>query len=200
MEIIYLVFLVFSRSNLEEAHIHAWHNYNQGPKHLLDRPCERAVQSKEFQKHLQAKLDPDREGRVFCRTASQMESFYDLVKSPGVEITANEHPGTDQSQKTVRIQGRLLHTPYDSSRRSVEAYMGQEFFLVQNDGTRVALYPTEEVSRETLLKKKDQTISVLGRFVDRTPDPDAGMPISYPMDPEGGPLKRTGYEVLKLLP
>ena len=200
MEIIYFVFLIFRSGTLEQAHIEAWHTYDRGPKFLINRPCEEVIRDPAFQKHLQAKLNKEQTGRLMCRTASDMESFSQLVTGEGVEIKAQNTPAKVSPGQEVELQGKLLHEPYEKGRRSVKAYMGQEFFLVQPNGNRVALYPTEEVDQDTLLSKKNQTIRMVGRFVDRTPNPDSDMPMQYPIGPDGGPMKRQGYEVLKLKP
>lgn len=200
MEIIYFVFLIFNGGTLDQAHIEAWHNYSQGPKFLINRPCEEVIKDPAFQKHLQAKLQKEQKGRLMCKTASEMESFRQLVSDDGVEIAATGKPAKESANKEVQLQGKLLHEPYEKGRRSVQAYMGQEFFLLQSNGEKVALYPTEEVDYDTLLAKKNQTIRIVGRFVDRTPGQDVDTPMQYPMGPDGGPMKRQGYEVMKLKP
>ncbi|MCB1166491.1 MAG: hypothetical protein KDK33_10075 [Leptospiraceae bacterium] len=197
MEIIYFVFLVFNRGALEQAHIQAWHTYSAGPKYLIDRPCEETIKDPSFQKHLKAKLSGDQKGRLLCKSASEMESFRALITDPGVDISseASIQPGT-----IVPLEGKLIHKPFNSKKMGRDSYLGQEFFLINSDGTKLALYPTESVSREQLLAKKGQIVKVEGKFVDRTPDPDAQPAMQYPMGPDGGPLKRQGYEVLRFIP
>lgn len=197
MEIIYLVFLVFSGGSLDAIHMESWHNYANGPKYLLNRPCEEAIEDPSFQKHLRQRLSTGQKGRLVCKTMSEMQTMKQLVGYSGVEIL----PAKADSKKNAALvlEGSLIHKPYEKGRRSVESYLGQEFFLKKPDGTTVALYPGESVSREQLLSKKGQKLRLKAKFVDRTPKPEPGVPMSYPMGPDGGPLPRVGYEVLELL-
>ena len=198
VEIIFLVYLVFSNGNLDQAHYYAWHTYDAGPKFLVNRPCEETIQDPAFQSHLRKSLKPGQQGKIMCRSASEVDSLQELAESPALELLPLKED-TRAEQEIVMLEGKLVHRPYDSSRKSQQSYMGQEFFLVKDNGNEVALYPTAKVSRDMLLKQKNKTIRIQARFVDRTPGEDS--PISsFPMGPDGGPLKRTGYEVLKLQP
>lgn len=201
MEIIYLVFLVFSGNNLDQVHLEAWHNYSRGPKFLINRPCEDTIKDPAFQAHLKKTLKPGQKGKLLCRTYSEVDSITSLSNAPGVDLlpASRQKPEASDSDASI-LEGKLVHRPYEEGRKSVEAYLGQEFFLQQEDGEEVAIYPGKEFSRNALIKLKNQKIRIRTRFVDRTPKVDPAQPMSYPMESDGSPMRRTGYELIELNP
>lgn len=106
-------------------------------------------------------------------------------------------------QPSATLEGKLTHLPLPKT-KSMRAYLGHEFFLMVagKQASKEVLQPSPAVSREQLLKLKDQRVRVVGIHVPGTrPDPDARS--SYPTDhdgrplPQGGGLQVLSIEVLK---
>lgn len=197
VEIIFFIYLVMGKGGLDQAHYYAWHTYDQGPKFLIDRPCEETIQDAAFQLHLQTQLKPGQKGKLLCRSASELGPLEELASSDGVEILPKK-PGRGKESGIHKFEGKLVHRPYESGRKSMASYMGQEFFLQLPDGKEVALYTTDRVTREYLMKLKDRKVRVQAKLVDRTPRIDPDQPASFPVGPDGGPVKRIGYEVISI--
>ncbi|MEQ8353320.1 MAG: hypothetical protein RH862_17730 [Leptospiraceae bacterium] len=106
-----------------------------------------------------------------------------------------------------------VHTLYgmiirkEPAPRSVEAYQGAEFYLhdphFHNSGLpfsddRIVLQPSENVSREQLLKFNHVFVTItVEKAPGSLPHPDS----SYPTNPDGSPiLQGTGWKVLQILP
>ncbi len=197
MEIIYLVLMIFSEGNLQSISIDAWHTYKGAPAAVADRSCDEAIRNSGFQAHVAAKLPEGAEARLACRTFSELS---DLAATVETAQSLQVFSKNDFADRPETLSGKLIHKPYDPHRKSGEAYLGQEFFLEIEGRGRVALYPTESVDKQALLKLKNKKVKVRGKFVDRTPKVDPNMPVQYPIGEDGGPLKRVGYEVLEILP
>lgn len=81
---------------------------------------------------------------------------------------------------------------------SIEAYLGEEFFLILNDGTELVLWPSETVSWDELYSMDGMEVEVMVEWVEgKVP---RGLKGSYPTDFEGNPLpKGEGYRVYFIL-
>lgn len=197
MEIIYLVLMIFAEGNMQSISIDAWHTYKGAPAALTNRSCDDAIRDQRFQAHVASKLPDGSEGRLACKTAREMNDLTALVGA------AESMPVVTKNDPRLRpeiLSGKLVHKPYDPHRKSAAAYLAQEFFLEVAGKGRLALYPTDDVDRDVLLKLQGKNIKIRGQFVDRTPHYDPETPAQYPIDEDGGPLKRLGYEVLEILP
>jgi hypothetical protein len=197
MEIIYLIFLVFADKELESVHIHAWHSYQGAPEMVLEQSCESAIEDPAFQEAISRKIAPEKEGRLYCKTASDLPALRQLVNMKGVTVNPGYRESAEDAQEAIVI-GKLVHRPYERGRRTLEAYMAQEFFLVNSDGD-FAMYPSESVSKEDLLRLNGKDVELRVIFEDRTPEIDPGIPQAYPMEADGSPVPRTGYRVLEVV-
>ena len=103
------------------------------------------------------------------------------------------------------LYGTLIRREYPP--RSVEAYSGAEFFLHDphyfSSGIpfvidRIVLQPSDKVSREDLLSRDHEFVTVTVIKVEGTlPDPRS----SYPVNPDGSPVRQGGgWQVLQILP
>ncbi|MCB1139426.1 MAG: hypothetical protein KDK23_11750 [Leptospiraceae bacterium] len=113
--------------------------------------------------------------------------------------------GIDYRTGNFTIYGLLIRR--SPAPRSVEAYTGAEFFLHDphhfGSGNpfvkdRVVLLPSEEVSREELLKYNHEFVTVIVTRSEGTlPDPRS----SYPTNPDGSPMRQNeGWKVVRILP
>lgn len=199
MEIIYFILVVFSSPNVPQIHsveIHPWHIY--ADKVGQDVPCERAVQNSAFQERIGRRLSAGQRATLQCKPASEMKEMAFLLR-PGATVVKPVAPGDDSEPNLMkRLRGKLVHRPYQRGRRSVAAYLGVEFFLRDAAGKEYALYPSVSVRRDLLLSLAGQQIELDAEFVDKTPSGNAKMQSNYPLGPDGGPLKRQGYSVLKI--
>ncbi|MCR9141038.1 MAG: hypothetical protein NXI24_02115 [bacterium] len=211
MEIIYFIMVIFSESTLASVEIKAWHIYADQVGY--DVPCERAIEDPKFQQLMGRKLQPGQKATLQCKSDPEMRALQFLLNPGAVRISPtatvddsgqrpNDSGDTMDAAKAAprELTGKLIHVPYESGRKSTAAYLGQEFFLLTKDLGRVALYPSDAVSKERLLKFVGMTITLGTRFVDRTPNlqsPNGHMQ-SYPIGEDGGPMKRQGYEVLQI--
>jgi hypothetical protein len=203
MEIIYLVFVVFMEGNLVSLQMHAWHEYAPAEDVAEHMSCAAAIQQPEFQERLARTLRAGQTGQLSCKGGSQLGPLASLVedaRSVTIQPVASpEQTQVDEQQSvaSVKLTGHLIHQPYDASGRSVAAYLGQEFFLETKDRGRVALYPTDAITKKDLMKWRGKSVTVRAIYVDHTPKASDD-PMSYPADQNGAPLKRAGYEVRKI--
>lgn len=95
------------------------------------------------------------------------------------------------------IRGILVYKELPRT-KSVEAYLGEEFFLQVNDGTELVLWPSETVSRDELLSLAGKEVEIMVEWVEgKVPKDLRG---SYPVDFYGNPLPRgEGYRVLFIM-
>lgn len=217
MEIIFFILVVFTSSNAPQIHsveIHPWHIYADRAGQNV--PCERAIQDPAFQKYIGRQLAAGQRATLQCRPNSEMKPMAFLLRpdatvvkpvAPAADSDArirkplsNETRQSSESEpgsvKTLR--GNLLHRPFERGRRSVAAYLGVEFFLRDAAGKEHPLYPSVSARRDLLLSLAGQTVELDAEFVDRTPAPGTESSTNYPLGPDGGPLKRQGYSVLKV--
>ena len=188
--------------------MNAWHTYAEELRVASDLSCEAAIKDRAFQARMAGRLRTGQQGTLQCKDGPELESMAVLFQDPPILLEPSaKNPTSEEAQNTEtkknesqseELSGKLLHVPYNPGKRSVAAYMGQEFFLVTKTKGRVALYPTDAVSRDALLKRVGKTVTVRAVFVDRTPTVNADEPVQYPTDADGGPLKRKGYEVQSL--
>jgi len=94
------------------------------------------------------------------------------------------------------LVGTLTYTPV-APRMSVEAYLGEEFFLtVPGDETPRVLRASESVTEAQLQALAGQRVSVTVSWTDGTLPPADS---AYPMGPDGQPLRQgAGWRVLTL--
>lgn len=204
MEIIYFIMVVFTESTLSSVQINAWHIYADEVGH--DVPCERAIEDEKFQKLMSGKLRPGQKATLQCKSDPEMRPLQFLLAPGAVRIKATAAQNTDEMQNgdsenagaPRSLSGKLVHIPYKRGVKSVAGYLGQEFFLETEELGRVALYTSDSISKEELMRHVGKNLKLRVRYVDRTPTPDPENPISYPMGELGGPLKRAGYEVLAI--
>lgn len=202
MEIIYFIMVIFTESSLTSVQINAWHVY--ADEVGVSTSCESAIEDPEFQTLMGRKLQPGQKATIQCKSDPEMRGLQFLLNPGAVRIKAiaaseDSSNSMNQENKAPKVlTGKLMHVPYKHGRKSKAAYMGQEFFLVTKDLGRIALYPTDSISKEQLMQHAGKTVKVHAQFVDRTPTPDQSNMIQYPIGEDGGPIKRTGYEVLKL--
>ena len=206
MEIIYFIMIIFTESTLSSVQINAWHIYADEVGYNV--PCERAIEDEKFQKLMGSKLRPGQKATLQCKSDPEMRPLQFLLAPGAVQIKpgaaqstnemqdgdAAENPQDDSAPQT--LSGKLIHVPYKRGVKSVATYLGHEFFLETEELGRVALYTSDAVSKEELMRHVGKIIKLRARYVDRTPTPDPANPISYPIGEFGGPLKRAGYEVL----
>lgn len=214
METIFFILVVFTSPNTPQIHsveIHPWHIYADRAGQNV--PCKRAIQDPAFQKYIGRQLAAGQRATIQCRVNSEMKPLQFLLR-PGATVVQPVAPAADsevlkplpnemrQSEsepslmKTLR--GQLVHRPYRRGRRSVAAYLGVEFFLRDAAGKEHPLYPSVSARRDLLLSLAGQTVELDAEFVDRTPAPGIESSTNYPLGPDGGPLKRQGYSVLKV--
>jgi hypothetical protein len=101
-----------------------------------------------------------------------------------------------EAPELLRLSGALEHQPYDARRKSIESYLGAEFFLNAADGARHVLRPTAAHPREELLRFAGQRVEIAAEYTEgELPDPNE----SYPTEPDGAPLRRgAGMRVLEI--
>lgn len=95
------------------------------------------------------------------------------------------------------IRGILVYRELPRT-RSVEAYLGEEFFLQLNDGTELVLWPSDTVKRDELLSLAGKEVELMVEWVEgKVPQDLRG---SYPVDFYGNPLPRgEGYRVVFIM-
>lgn len=100
---------------------------------------------------------------------------------------ADKPPATSTSAPAAtRLEG-TLHFRELPPTRSVEAYMGVEFTLVDAAGVEHPLEPSASVSRDDLMARDGQRVAVTGAWR-QPPPPDPRS--AYPTGPDGAPLER----------
>lgn len=91
------------------------------------------------------------------------------------------------TEGSVTLVGTLVHEPYDPAVRSVEAYLGVEWFLVTAEGAREPLLPSDAVPDAALAALVGRRVAATGvRDPGHDPEPFA----QAPTGPDGGPLKQ----------
>jgi hypothetical protein len=86
------------------------------------------------------------------------------------------------------LEGQLVYTKIDNTRKSVDAYLGNEFAVVTASG-RVNLFPSGDASAEALRGLDGKRVRVRGVMRQpSSPDPRE----QAPMNPDGTPMQRPG--------
>lgn len=94
-------------------------------------------------------------------------------------------PGGETGPAPRHVAGTLRHTPIPSG-KSVEAYLGIEFVL-EATGEKVVLSASKAVTPEALVALKNRAVEVT--CIPRAPVAPS-RDESYPMEPDGTPMKR----------
>ncbi|MCB9566099.1 MAG: hypothetical protein H6710_02590 [Myxococcales bacterium] len=111
--------------------------------------------------------------------------------------TPSAEPSPDAA-KGVELRGTIVHRPVDSTRMSVESYLGDELFLTTEDGRELVLQPTEAHLSEAIAALAGKLVVIQAEETEGTlPDPRE----AYPTGPNGEPLRRgAGFRVLEIRP
>ncbi len=185
MEIIFLVLATFSGGRLTSFTVADLDDF-LGERGIARRPCRELIRTPSFIARLAKEQKPGRDVRVECVGGSELAALEPLLaKAPTWErVSVGE-----------LVVGRLEHRPVDSGRKSVEAHVGIELWLVRDGGVRTGLRPTLAVPRDVLLRLKGQRVEV--RLVPSREAPvDERM--QMPITPEGKPLPRGGFDVTSI--
>jgi len=99
---------------------------------------------------------------------------------------------------TVKLVGTVTYKPVRRGVKSVAAYTGDELFLATDDGRKVVLQPSEAHSKESLGALDGARVEIEAEETEGTlPDPHE----SYPMGPDGQPIRRdAGFIVRSVRP
>lgn len=120
-----------------------------------------------------------------------------VLTATQVKGGSNDEPVVKEGDK-IKESGMLVYRELPRT-KSVEAYLGEEFFLVLKDESEIVLWPTEKVDWDTLYNFSGLKVGIEGYYVEgERPDDPYG---SYPLDFDGLPMKRgAGYMVTKIKP
>lgn len=81
---------------------------------------------------------------------------------------------------------------------SVDAYLGDEIFLVNDSGMKVPLLASDRVGKDKLQALNGKKVDVEATWSDgELPSPEE----AHPVNPDGSPMRRReGYRVLSVKP
>ncbi|PRQ01187.1 hypothetical protein [Enhygromyxa salina] len=146
-------------------------------------------------------------GVLGCATANQDDSPPAVTEKSGeADATPAEPPATEQpvaeqppaDPTSLTVSGALTYTELPRT-KSVEAYMGREFTLVDAAGTEHNLKPSDTVSHEQLVGRSGQTVEVTCTpFAEQQPNPHEQAPQGAPG--QGAMPRPAGCTVTALSP
>ncbi len=183
MEIILLVIASFGPAGFQSIEIHNYAESFQG-----DQTCETFLRSAEFKKQLRQRARKGIRFRAQCMGASQLAGFEQIASqaSAWTEIASAE---------PVLLQGKIVYDESVSSRKSVDAYLGNDLTITTREG-RFALYSSESVGVQKLRSLHGKTVKLRAVLEDTTPAKDSMG--QYPAEMDGSPMKRTGYRIISI--
>ncbi|MCB1302631.1 MAG: hypothetical protein KDK37_00045 [Leptospiraceae bacterium] len=129
-----------------------------------------------------------------------------LISIGSILSCLSPNPGNKKPSDVFVVYGKLEYRPVDSTRKSMAAYTGAEFFLSSAryhnsnnpfDPQRIVLRPTDDVSAEDLRAFDGKQITISIRYTEGTlPDPRS----SYPTNSDGSPVRQgEGWQVLAII-
>lgn len=95
MQIVFLVMIVFAGNDLRAVEINAWHIY--ADELGVAASCAEAIEDRQFQQRMAARLRPGERGSLQCRADEQMNALRFLLNPEAVQIQAVE-PAPPQTQ------------------------------------------------------------------------------------------------------
>lgn len=124
-------------------------------------------------------------GLLACATAAQDDDKLPVdaaaTKTPAATPPAESEPAAEEPAAdpgSITVTGTLTHTELPRT-KSVEAYLGKEFTLVDAAGTEHNLKPSDTVSHEQLVERSGQAVEVTcAPFPEQQPPPHVSAPMA----------------------
>lgn len=192
MEIIFLMILSFNKTNDSINYIHIY-NYQEtiAMKMSNNYTCEKYTKTTFFKNRFSKFLDNSSEVRYKCIGATELKDFYSLVESSkSWEKIQMDSVNKDQ----MEIQGKFQYKPIEQGIKSVQAYLGHEFYILDTKTKKEYPILTNEKFSHKKLKnfdKKKVKAKIQFKKIETNPYEQAPMEFNKPMD-------RSAYELLEI--
>ena len=190
MEILMFIMIILSDKSGEEIRIQDYHRFSQ--ENGIKVGCEEFVSSKTAAAKV-IKKSGYLNAEFKCVPTEKLKKFLnDAVGTDSQKMESNE--SALENGKKMKLEGKLLFTPLKNSAKSVDAYLGKEYYIPQKDGD-VILKPGRAWTSDRLKTYINKKVEVECTYYSKSPEPYEQYPMT--MDSEGNsvPMKRTWCEI-----
>lgn len=191
MEILMFIMIILSDKSGDEIRIQDYHRFSQ--ENGIKSDCEEFASSKTATAKVKKKLG-FLNAEFKCVPTEKLKKFLNDVAEPESKRMESKEQASSEEGKKRKAEGKLLYTPLKDSVKSVDAYLGKEYYIVGPEGDLI-LRPGKVWTPERLKTYINKKVEIECIYYSKNPNPYEQYPMTMDMNGNSVPMKRTWCEI-----